>query len=90
MHTDGFIDLDRTNIYIRMTKKRRLKTKDSDDFMTFGKEMANYAGKWVCVIDNEIVAKGNNATTVYDTCKKKYPEKMPLVMKVPTTGVMLL
>ena len=73
-----------------MKKKRRLKTKEGADFMIIGKEMANYAGKWVCVIDNEIVAKGNNAKNVYDTCKKKHPEKIPLVMKVPTTGVMLL
>lgn len=47
-------------------------------------------GKWIAVVDNEIVVKSDNAKDVFDKVKEKYPDREPFIMKVPTNAVMLL
>ena len=61
-----------------------------DYAMSMAQEMGKHAGKWISIVDDEIVAKGNNAKKVFMAAKKEYPKKTPLVIKVPTDGVMLL
>jgi len=62
----------------------------TDFTMTTSKALGGFTGKWVSMVDNEVIAKGNDAKHVFAQAKKKYPNKIPLVMKVPTDGVMLL
>jgi len=71
-------------------RKRTLKSVNFEFSMSTGKTLSDFAGKWVSMIDNQVVAKGTDAKVVFDIAKKKYPDKVPLIMKVPTDGVMLL
>ncbi len=58
--------------------------------MSISNELGNYLGKWIAVVDNEIVASGDNAKEVYDKAKVKYPEREPFIMKIPEESIMLL
>ncbi|MGH9876227.1 MAG: DUF5678 domain-containing protein [Nitrososphaerales archaeon] len=58
--------------------------------MSISDELGDYVGQWIAVVDNEIVAKGDNAKDVYEKAKAKYPEREPFIMKVPKESIMLL
>lgn len=58
--------------------------------MSISKELGNYLGQWIAVVDNEIVASGENAKEVYERTKEKYPNREPFIMKIPKETVMLL
>lgn len=47
-------------------------------------------GKWIAVVGKEIVAKGDKGKEVYDIAQKKYPNREPFIMQVPSDSVMLL
>jgi len=61
-----------------------------DYVMTMGEKMGSYVGEWSGMIDGKVIARGSTAKEVFDELKKKYPKKIPFVMKVPTDEVMLL
>jgi len=48
------------------------------------------AGKWIAIVDREVIAKGNSGKEVFEAAKKKYPTREPLIMKVPDNSIMLL
>jgi hypothetical protein len=52
--------------------------------------LGTYIGKWIAVVGDEVVATGSKGSEVYKASKEKYPDKMPLVMKVPEDKIMLL
>jgi hypothetical protein len=52
--------------------------------------LQDYVGKWIAVVDKEIVASGDNGKTVFEQAKSKYPKKEPFIMKLPAETVMLL
>jgi hypothetical protein len=49
-----------------------------------------YAGKWVAVINQEIVGSGDSAAEAYDKSQKKYPNVRPLLDFVPTEECLIL
>ena len=71
-------------------RKRALKSGNFEFSMSTSKTLSDFAGKWVSMVDNQVVAKGTDAKVVFDKAKKKHPDKVPLIMKIPTDGVMLL
>jgi hypothetical protein len=52
--------------------------------------LQDYVGKWIALVDKEIVASGDNGKTVFELAKSKYPKKEPFIMKLPAETVMLL
>jgi len=52
--------------------------------------LGSYMGKWIAVIDEEIIAVGDTGPEVYRASKEKHPDKVPFIMKVPEDKVMLL
>jgi len=70
---------------------RKMKSEyDFGSVMTMGKELENYVGEWIGIVDNKIVARGKDAKEAFNKTKKKYPNKIPYIMRVPNDGVMLL
>lgn len=63
---------------------------DFESVTNVRKATGKHAGEWISIIDNKIVATGTNAKAVFDETKKKYPKRIPYVMKIPSDGVMLL
>lgn len=45
-------------------------------------DLTEYAGKWVAIIDKEVVATASTAEVVIAEAQKKYPKKTPFVTKV--------
>jgi hypothetical protein len=58
-----------------------LMTKSYDYFMKA--DLGKYEGRWVAIVDDEVVAVSENAGEVVQTAKKKYPSKRPLITKIP-------
>ena len=53
-------------------------------------DLSEYAGKWIAIVDGEVVASGDRADEVYDSAKKKYPDKEVMLAKVPTEDTLIL
>ena len=49
-----------------------------------------YAGKWIAIVDQKIVASGDDAEKVYREARTKYPEKKPSLAKVPSKEILVL
>ncbi len=45
-------------------------------------DLKQYEGKWISIVDSEIVSSGKSAKTVFDETKKKYPGKLPFITKI--------
>ena len=52
-------------------------------------DISSYVGKWIAIVDNKIIASGQNAKDVYDEATKKSKER-PLITKVPDKETMIL
>ncbi len=53
-------------------------------------DLSKYEGKYVAIIDEKIVASGDNAKEVWLAAKKKYPDKTPTLAKVPKAEALVL
>ncbi|MBI2675583.1 MAG: succinyl-CoA synthetase subunit alpha [Candidatus Aenigmarchaeota archaeon] len=49
-----------------------------------------YAGKWIAIVRQKVVAYGDDALTVYNLAKSKYPHERPSIAKVPKGETMIL
>jgi len=47
-------------------------------------DFSQYSGKWLAIIDKEIVAIGDHIKEVISQVKDKYPNKKPFVTKINT------
>lgn len=45
-------------------------------------DLDSYTGKWIVIVDGEIVASGLNAEKLYNKVKKKYPNEELLLDRV--------
>lgn len=53
------------------------------DYEWFLKEnLSKYSGKWVAIVDKQVIATGNDAVLVVKEAKSKYPKKRPFLAKV--------
>jgi hypothetical protein len=73
-----------------MRKMRKSKTSGFEYVMSLGDKLGEYVEKWIVVLDNKIVASGENLKEVYRKAKEKYPQDTLFVMKVPADKVMVL
>ena len=46
------------------------------------KDLSDYSGKWLAIIDKEVVDSGKNVTQLIKSVKTKYPNKRPFITKV--------
>ena len=53
-------------------------------------DLSKHLGKWIAIIDEKVVAEGDNAKAVYDAAKHKFPDKVPFLTCVPTGAAMIL
>ncbi len=52
--------------------------------------LEKYVGQWIAVVDGKVVAHGEDAKVVYDTSRKAFPAKTPLLTCVPKSIAMIL
>jgi hypothetical protein len=53
-------------------------------------DLSQYAGKWVALLDGEVLASGDTATQVLASANQKAPGRTPALAKVPTGEVLVL
>ncbi len=53
-------------------------------------DLSEYAGKWVAIVGEEVVASGDNAKVVFEEAKRKFPDRLPLLAKVPKDEILIL
>ncbi len=46
-------------------------------------DMSRYAGKWVAILDKEVIASGDDLKQVYEEAMKKAGNKEPLFARIP-------
>ena len=60
-------------------------------FLNLSKRMQRkYEGQYIIMIDGKIVSHGKQIDTPLPTIKRKYPEKIPLITKIPRAEAMIL
>lgn len=52
-------------------------------------DLAKYAGQWVIIINNAVVASGENVKKILEETKKKYPKETPFVAKIPSKETLI-
>lgn len=58
--------------------------------MSISEKLGEHVGEWIAVIDDKIIAHGENFKDVYEKARKEFPDREPFIMKVPKEAVMLL
>lgn len=58
-------------------------TKELDWLSKHQKQLESLAGKWIAVLDNKVIAKGDSLKEVMEDVKKQDIRRLPLVTKVP-------
>lgn len=69
-----------------MTKQ---KTSSNYDFF-LKMDTSKYKGEWVAIAKNKVVAHGTDAQKVYQTAKKKAPDKDISLAKAPEEQMLVL
>ncbi len=54
------------------------------------KDLTKFSGKWVAIVNKNIVASSDNLKNMMDEIKKKHPEKEPLIVRAPTRSALIL
>lgn len=49
-----------------------------------------YSNKWIALVDGEIVSTKNSFKEVYHDTKRRFPNKRPMITKIPGKKVMIL
>jgi hypoxanthine-guanine phosphoribosyltransferase len=49
-----------------------------------------YSGKHIAIVDNKVVASGNDPKEVWEEAKKKHPKKKPVLAFVPKEETLVL
>ncbi len=65
------------------------KAKSAYECLHSMKDLGKYVDKWIAIVDDEIVI-GETGKEVFKVARRKYPQKTPLILKVPSKAVMLL
>ncbi len=52
--------------------------------------MRKYKGKWVAILDKNIIASGRNAKEIWERVRKKYKDSDPLFAKIPEEDLLIL
>jgi hypothetical protein len=70
--------------------KRRRKNVSSKEFDFFIRaDLSRFAGQYVAIVGEEVVASGSNAKTVWRQAKRRYPSSTPTLGKLPRADTLV-
>lgn len=73
-----------------MAREQQVTKSEYEHVLSMGDKLGEYVDEWIAVVGGKIIASGKDGKTVYDQAKELYPDKKPLIMRVPTDKVMVL
>lgn len=82
------INLERAKVYLK--GERMSKRKDEFECLLSMQDLGKYVGKWIAIVDEKVVSTGNAGKEVFKEARQKHPASTPLILKVPSSTVMLL
>lgn len=53
-------------------------------------DLRKYKGKYIAIIGKKVVASGKNAKEVWAKAKKKFPNRIPTIAKLPEEEALVL
>ena len=71
-----------------MTEVEEIKDKNYEFYINA--DLSEYAGKWIAIVDGQIVAVGDRADEVGREAERKYPGKKIALAKIPTGDTLIL
>lgn len=78
------------NIKDKLRGRKIMPKKDEFECLLSMPDLGKYVGKWIAIVDDKIVSTGTAGKEVLKEARSKYPDRTPLIMKVPSQTVMLL
>jgi len=73
-----------------MRRGRTRRKRAVDLLASLESQLGRYVGKWIVVVDGEVVAVADTAEEAYTQARQAYPDQELFIMKVPSKAVMLL
>lgn len=73
---------------VTQTKEKITISPEFDFFISA--PLTKYKGKYVALVGRKIVASGPSAKEVWQNARKKYPQKLPTIAKIPKEEVLVL
>jgi hypothetical protein len=71
--------------------KRRRKNAFSKEFDFFIRaDLSRFAGQYVAIVGEKVVASGPNAQTVWRKAKRRFPSSTPTLGKLPRSETLVL
>ena len=71
--------------------KRRRKNASSKEFNFFIRaDLSHFAGQYVAIVGEKVVASGSNAQTVWRQAKRRFPSSTPTLGKLPRAETLVL
>ncbi len=66
-------------------------TVQSENYKTFMElDEKQYENKYVVIIKGKVVSSGDDAEKLFLGARKKFPEEIPLIAKIPSEEVLVL
>ncbi|MBI4981360.1 succinyl-CoA synthetase subunit alpha [Candidatus Woesearchaeota archaeon] len=53
-------------------------------------DLSKYGGKYIAIVGEKVVASGDNAKEVLEEAKKKFPNMIPTLAKIPKEEALIL
>ena len=53
-------------------------------------DLSKYKGLYVAIVEDKVVASGENAKVVWEEAKRKFPDKTPTLAKIPKEEALIL
>jgi len=53
-------------------------------------DTSEFEGKWIAIVDQRVIAQGENAKDVLEEAERKFPDKVPSITKVPKRETLVL
>ena len=64
--------------------------KDEFECLLSMPDLGKYVGKWIAIVDDEVVSTGESGKEVFKEARQRRPKETPLLLKVPSSAIMLL
>lgn len=71
--------------------ERRRKNASSLEFDFFIRaDLSRFAGQYIAIVGQKVVASGSNAQTVWKQAKRRFPSSTPTIGKLPRAETLVL
>lgn len=73
-----------------MAKRRRKNTSSVEFDFFIRADLSRFAGQYIAIVGQKVVASGSNARTVWKQAKRRFPSSIPTIGKLPRAETLVL